>query len=92
MVMSVNSENTSLHIPEVNSTDSGLYYCCIQRMNYIIFSNATLLQVKVSNVSSEVGLKSDVFFNLTYNSLHVTQFLGVNLFSITQFYQNVTRH
>ena len=46
MVMTVNSEKTSLSITEVNYTDSGLYYCCIQRMNYITFSNATFLLVR----------------------------------------------
>ena len=46
MLMTVNSEKTSLSITEVNYTDSGLYYCCIQRMNYITFSNATFLLVR----------------------------------------------
>ncbi|KAL6466086.1 hypothetical protein MHYP_G00262190 [Metynnis hypsauchen] len=53
MVMTVNSEKMSLNITGVNYTDSGLYYCCIQRMNYMTFSNATFLLVR------------DLFFMLT---------------------------
>ncbi|KAI4874117.1 hypothetical protein NFI96_022777, partial [Prochilodus magdalenae] len=50
-VMSVNSENASLHITGVSSTDSGLYYCCTQRNQHITFTNATLLLVKGQNES-----------------------------------------
>uniref|UniRef100_A0A4W4DP01 Ig-like domain-containing protein n=1 Tax=Electrophorus electricus TaxID=8005 RepID=A0A4W4DP01_ELEEL len=45
IVMSVNSQNTSLTITAVNYTDSGLYYCGIWHSNNISFSNATYLQV-----------------------------------------------
>ncbi|KAL6466062.1 hypothetical protein MHYP_G00261950 [Metynnis hypsauchen] len=75
MVMSVNSEKTSLNITGVNYTDSGLYYCCIQRMNYMTFSNATFLLVREQNETLSTGLKddeannkdlsSDIFFILT---------------------------
>uniref|UniRef100_A0A3B4CIJ6 Ig-like domain-containing protein n=1 Tax=Pygocentrus nattereri TaxID=42514 RepID=A0A3B4CIJ6_PYGNA len=58
MVMTANSDKTSLSITEVNYTDSGLYYCCIQRDIYITFSNATFLLVRASS-------SSDLFFMLT---------------------------
>ncbi|XP_035382152.1 uncharacterized protein LOC113569474 [Electrophorus electricus] len=45
IVMTVNSQNTSLTITGVNYTDSGLYYCGIPRSTQISFSNATYLQV-----------------------------------------------
>uniref|UniRef100_A0AAY5EJ22 Ig-like domain-containing protein n=1 Tax=Electrophorus electricus TaxID=8005 RepID=A0AAY5EJ22_ELEEL len=45
MVMSVNSQNTSLTITAVNHTDSGLYYCGIRQSLEISFSNTTYLQV-----------------------------------------------
>uniref|UniRef100_A0A4W4E268 Ig-like domain-containing protein n=1 Tax=Electrophorus electricus TaxID=8005 RepID=A0A4W4E268_ELEEL len=47
IVMTVNSQNTSLTITGVNYTDSGLYYCGIPRSTHISFSNATYLQVIV---------------------------------------------
>ncbi|XP_076854642.1 uncharacterized protein LOC143509689 isoform X2 [Brachyhypopomus gauderio] len=46
MLMSVNSQNSSLTIPAVNHSDSGLYYCGIWQSNSIYFSNATHLQVR----------------------------------------------
>uniref|UniRef100_A0A4W4G6J9 Ig-like domain-containing protein n=1 Tax=Electrophorus electricus TaxID=8005 RepID=A0A4W4G6J9_ELEEL len=46
MVMSVNSQNTSLTITAVNHTDTGLYYCGIMQSIHISFSNETYLQVK----------------------------------------------
>uniref|UniRef100_A0A3B1KCQ7 Ig-like domain-containing protein n=1 Tax=Astyanax mexicanus TaxID=7994 RepID=A0A3B1KCQ7_ASTMX len=45
IMMSVNSESTSLIITGVNYSDSGLYYCIIQRGNIINFSNATYVLV-----------------------------------------------
>ncbi|XP_035381837.1 uncharacterized protein LOC118241296 [Electrophorus electricus] len=58
MVMSVNSQNTSLTITAVNHTDTGLYYCGIMQSIHISFSNETYLQVKAH-------CSSDVFFMLT---------------------------
>ncbi|XP_049326230.1 uncharacterized protein LOC125786769 [Astyanax mexicanus] len=49
MMMSVNSESTSLIITGVNYSDSGLYYCITQRGNIINFSNATYLLVTDRN-------------------------------------------
>uniref|UniRef100_A0A4W4E0G0 Ig-like domain-containing protein n=1 Tax=Electrophorus electricus TaxID=8005 RepID=A0A4W4E0G0_ELEEL len=43
IVMTVNSQNTSLTITGVNYTDSGLYYCGIPQSTHISFSNATYL-------------------------------------------------
>ncbi|KAI4877475.1 hypothetical protein NFI96_031965 [Prochilodus magdalenae] len=68
--MNLNSENASLRITEVSSTDSGVYYCCIQRNPHITFSNATLLLVKGQNESlfrnsSRASCSSEVFFILT---------------------------
>uniref|UniRef100_A0AAY5EJY6 Ig-like domain-containing protein n=2 Tax=Electrophorus electricus TaxID=8005 RepID=A0AAY5EJY6_ELEEL len=40
VVMSVNSQNTSLTIAAVNHTDSGLYYCGVWQSNRISFRNA----------------------------------------------------
>ncbi|KAL7839201.1 hypothetical protein SRHO_G00258590 [Serrasalmus rhombeus] len=74
MVMTVNSDKTSFSITEVNYTDSGLYYCCIQRDNYITFSNATFLLVRDVSSSLEgnetlfntrASSSSDLFFMLT---------------------------
>uniref|UniRef100_A0A4W4EYX2 Ig-like domain-containing protein n=1 Tax=Electrophorus electricus TaxID=8005 RepID=A0A4W4EYX2_ELEEL len=46
VVMSVNSQNTSLTIAAVNHTDSGLYYCGVWQSNRISFRNAIHLQVR----------------------------------------------
>ncbi|XP_060738558.1 uncharacterized protein LOC132854288 [Tachysurus vachellii] len=51
MVMSVHRKNTSLTIPAVNVTDTGLYYCSFTELDKIIFSNSSYLHVKVDNVS-----------------------------------------
>ncbi|KAI4889031.1 hypothetical protein NFI96_009851, partial [Prochilodus magdalenae] len=49
-VMYAHSENASLRITEVNYTDSGLYYCCTQRSDYITFTNSTFLLVQDRDV------------------------------------------
>ncbi|XP_076855077.1 uncharacterized protein LOC143510008 [Brachyhypopomus gauderio] len=68
ILMSVNSQNTSLKIIAVNHTDSGLYYCGIWQSN-ISFSNAIHLQVREQEETfskhSEVLCSSGVFFILT---------------------------
>ncbi|XP_036455169.1 uncharacterized protein LOC118827800 isoform X4 [Colossoma macropomum] len=47
MIFVNNSTTVSLIVNEVDSADSGLYYCCFQRMHgHMTFSSATLLQVK----------------------------------------------
>uniref|UniRef100_A0A4W4E2Z7 Ig-like domain-containing protein n=1 Tax=Electrophorus electricus TaxID=8005 RepID=A0A4W4E2Z7_ELEEL len=61
IVMTVNSQNTSLTITGVNYTDSGLYYCGIPRSTQISFSNATYLQV-IAHCFSEVYFMLIVVF------------------------------
>lgn len=51
MVMSVHRKNTSLTIPAVNVSDTGLYYCSFTELDEIIYSNSTYLHVKVGAVS-----------------------------------------
>ncbi|KAL6466068.1 hypothetical protein MHYP_G00262010 [Metynnis hypsauchen] len=55
--MSVNATFSSLTIPAVNLSDSGLYYCSSLEGKYMIFSNTTHLLVRG-------GYSSDVFFML----------------------------
>ncbi|KAI4903912.1 hypothetical protein NFI96_007864 [Prochilodus magdalenae] len=66
-VMYAHSENASLRITEVNYTDSGLYYCCTQRSDYITFTNSTFLLVQDRDVllfrnSSRASCSSELFF------------------------------
>ncbi|KAI4894159.1 hypothetical protein NFI96_004516 [Prochilodus magdalenae] len=69
-VMNLNSENASLRITGVNYTDSGLYYCCTQRSDYITFTNSTFLLVQdrdetLFQNSSRASCSSELFFILT---------------------------
>uniref|UniRef100_A0A4W4DNZ6 Ig-like domain-containing protein n=1 Tax=Electrophorus electricus TaxID=8005 RepID=A0A4W4DNZ6_ELEEL len=61
IVMTVNSQNTSLTITGVNYTDSGLYYCGIPQSTHISFSNATYLHV-IAHCFSEVYFMLTVVF------------------------------
>uniref|UniRef100_A0AAY5EJ46 Ig-like domain-containing protein n=1 Tax=Electrophorus electricus TaxID=8005 RepID=A0AAY5EJ46_ELEEL len=65
VVMSVNSQNTSLTIAAVNHTDSGLYYCGVWQSNRISFRNAIHLQVRGGFSVFIVLLINYVFFMLT---------------------------
>ncbi|XP_053466594.1 uncharacterized protein LOC128599164 [Ictalurus furcatus] len=58
MVMSVHRKNTSLTIPAVNVSDTGLYYCSFIKLDKIIFSNSSYLHVKVNAVSERNGTLS----------------------------------
>lgn len=49
MAMSVHRKNTSLTIPAVNISDTGLYYCSFIKLDEIIFSNSTYVHVKEEN-------------------------------------------
>uniref|UniRef100_A0A3B4CKW0 Ig-like domain-containing protein n=1 Tax=Pygocentrus nattereri TaxID=42514 RepID=A0A3B4CKW0_PYGNA len=68
MVMTANSDKTSLSITEVNYTDSGLYYCCIQRDIYITFSNATFLLVRGNFILQEQGAEQVNYAALQFPS------------------------
>ncbi|KAF5890392.1 Ig kappa chain V19-17-like, partial [Clarias magur] len=50
MVMSVHRKNTSLTIPRVSVSDTGLYYCSFIKLDKVIFSNSSYLHVKVNRV------------------------------------------
>ncbi|KAI4877477.1 hypothetical protein NFI96_022246 [Prochilodus magdalenae] len=50
-------------------SDSGLYYCCVQKEKYLSFSSTTYLQIRVKNIISEAGC--------TYNVLSMLVFGGV---------------
>ncbi|XP_035382158.1 uncharacterized protein LOC118241381 [Electrophorus electricus] len=65
VVMSVNSQNTSLTIAAVNHTDSGLYYCGVWQSNRISFRNAIHLQVREQDETLSKNSTQDVFFMLT---------------------------
>ncbi|XP_076854641.1 uncharacterized protein LOC143509689 isoform X1 [Brachyhypopomus gauderio] len=65
MLMSVNSQNSSLTIPAVNHSDSGLYYCGIWQSNSIYFSNATHLQVREQEETLPDHSTQEVFATLS---------------------------
>ncbi|KAI4896669.1 hypothetical protein NFI96_021894, partial [Prochilodus magdalenae] len=62
------SQCTGLHWLAHHS-DSGLYYCCVQKENYLSFSSTTYLQIRVKTVISEAGC--------TYNVLPMLVLGGV---------------
>uniref|UniRef100_A0A3B4EBN5 Ig-like domain-containing protein n=1 Tax=Pygocentrus nattereri TaxID=42514 RepID=A0A3B4EBN5_PYGNA len=76
-VMRVNSTFSSLTITAVTLSDSGLYYCFIQKEQFMTFSTTTRLQIRERNnvtskkaeQSAEAGCTSNVVLTLLFGAV-----------------------